>query len=360
MSGKVVAVIAGVAAVSAWYWASPWPVALAAVLIAIGALDLARSTARAGAVLALTVTPRRPMQMHWSFSVILTERAFDAMGFSAEHRHQFQESLGRYEPFSTNPFFDGGPAPEWISKPVTVSYERRGDSLERWTIGNSWIPVATAFGPLPGHHDKRVLEYLPLVDEAEIIHLWGDVGGLHLRYENGRIMLLNVDRNTSLMPDGTLYTTRDERILFNIPAPSLSMSRAERTRSKDPNSLDRHITLDDPSEEGFNPFPRYLRWHGKERFERADWDKGFRWDLEVNDLRPSLRARVIWVQRSLWRREARRILLVLVESGVRVIANPLVVEPASDGRALPKRGEFVWVVLGNEDERVDRMWLRCP
>jgi len=99
-----------------------------------------------------------------------------------------------------------------------------------------------------------------------------------------------------------------------------------------------------------------FRVQGMERFECVDWDKGFRWDLEVHDLRPSLRARVSRVRRSLWRRKVTGLVVKLAVNGAKLVANPVSVEPASDGRAIPKKGETVWVVL-NDEGGIDRLWL---
>jgi hypothetical protein len=43
-------------------------------------------------------------------------------------------------------------------------------------------------------------------------------------------------------------------------------------------------------------------------------------------------------------------------TGAKLVANPVVVEPASDGCTIPKRGERVWVVL-NDEGGIDRIWL---
>ncbi len=48
--------------------------------------------------------------------------------------------------------------------------------------------------------------------------------------------------------------------------------------------------------------------------------------------------------------------LELRDSRLRLRAYPLVVEPVSDGRTLPKKNELVWVVLNDEGE-IHRVWL---
>jgi hypothetical protein len=145
-------------------------------------------------------------------------------------------------------------------------------------------------------------------------------------------------------------------VLFDIPAPTLSMSRVDWLRKDDPNRLDRFTSPNDPGVDGFDP-GYYHRFHGWERFECEDWERGFEWNLEVNDLRPYLDGRITSVSRSLWRREVQGLGVVLRDSGVWLTANPAVVEPDDDGRTIPEKGEWVSVVLNDEGE-VDRIWLR--
>jgi hypothetical protein len=103
--------------------------------------------------------------------------------------------------------------------------------------------------------------------------------------------------------------------------------------------------------------PMYHRRHGEERFECEDWAKGFRWDLEVNDLRPCLWGKVTRVRRSLWRRRVQGIVLELRDSRVKLLADNRVVEPTARGRTLPGKDEMVEVVLSDEGG-VDRIWLQ--
>jgi hypothetical protein len=291
--------------------------------------------------------------MHWSFSLILTERAWDTLGIPTERQSELQELIGEYEPRWRSFLFKGRETPNWVSRPITVSYQRWGESLERWEVWNSW--VAEGLEP-PAHHEKRVLEFLPVVREPEVVVFWGERRGPHFCYQDGRLVFLNWDENVSVMPDGKLYWEKDgARVLFEIPAPSLSMSRAEWMRTNDGNRLDRFAAPDNPGVDGFDP-AYYRRGAGQERFECEEWDKGFRWELEVHDLRPCLPARITRVQRTLWRRRVTALRIQLQDGGLMLSANPLVVEPAADGRTLPKKGEPVWVVLGDDGE-IDRIWL---
>jgi len=50
------------------------------------------------------------------------------------------------------------------------------------------------------------------------------------------------------------------------------------------------------------------------------------------------------------------VVVELVVNGTKLFADPVVVEPASDGRTIPKKGEPVWVVL-NDEGMIDRIWL---
>lgn len=74
MDNRVLATVGIVVALAAWYWDSPWPVALGAAFLAWSALNLALGAARHSALLWALTLPTRPMQMYWSFSVLLTER----------------------------------------------------------------------------------------------------------------------------------------------------------------------------------------------------------------------------------------------------------------------------------------------
>lgn len=351
VSGGFLAAVALVVALAAWYWDSPWPVALGAAFVALIALDIARGAARHSSLNWSLTRPARPMQMHWSFWVILTERAWDTLGVPLEQRAELQRLLGEYEPTLRRYHFKGHSTPEWMSQPITVRYERWGESLERWTIGNSWI---TGWQDPGTHHEERVVEFLPAVDEAETVVIWGGWEGPHFRFQDGELFFVNHDENVSVMPDGLLYVKEGARVLFNIEAPTLSMSRGD-WQTDEPNPMDRFASPDEPSVDGFGP--SYFRHHGQERFGCEDWDKGFQWGLEVHDLRPGLTARIVRVQRSLWRRRVKGICVELHANGTRLIAHPLVVEPTSEGRTIPKKNEGVWVVL-NDAGAIDRIWMR--
>jgi hypothetical protein len=173
--------------------------------------------------------------------------------------------------------------------------------------------------------------------------------GLLFHYEDGRLIMLNVDENTSIGHDGKLEAKDNARVLFDIPAPSESMNRAEGVLSKDTSSLDHFITANG------GPYG-YWRRHGAEHYECEDWERGFRWDLQVNDLRVRLPAQVRRARRSLWGRRSTWLRLRLGDGGATLIANPVSVEP-DDGRTMPQVGEDVMVVLGSNG-RVDRVWLR--
>jgi hypothetical protein len=64
------------------------------------------------------------------------------------------------------------------------------------------------------------------------------------------------------------------------------------------------------------------------------------------------------VRRSLWRRQVQWIRVELRDTGVTLTAYPQVVEPTADGRTIPKKGEYVWVVLDDKGA-IDRIWLRA-
>lgn len=353
VSGGFLAAIAVGVALAAWYWGSPWPVVLGAAYVALVALSTARGGARGAALLWSLTLPARPMRMHWSFSVSLTDRVWETLRVPQEKRAELQQRLGEYKPLTTA-LFAGHPTPAWISQPITVSYERWGESVERWTIWNSW--GSEGFMSEPTYSKKRVLEFLPVVDDPDSVILWGLTAGLHFRYENRRLLLLYIDRDSvSLMPDGKLHVKDEGRVLFRILAPTLGMSRAEWFRVNEPNRLDRFATPNNPGVDGFDP-AFYHRRPGQERFECVDWARGFRWDLEVNDLRPTLTARVTRVRRSLWRRQVTWLRVELRDTKVILTALPQVVEPAADGRMIPKKGEHVWVVLDDEGA-IDRIWM---
>ncbi|MBI3030942.1 MAG: hypothetical protein HYY64_15665 [Candidatus Rokubacteria bacterium] len=98
---------------------------------------------------------------------MLTERAWDTLGVLQDDRPELQRLFGEYEPENLKKYlFEGHPAPAWVSRPITVSYERWGESLERWIICNSY--ASEGLEP-PAHHEKRVLESIPAVDETESV-----------------------------------------------------------------------------------------------------------------------------------------------------------------------------------------------
>lgn len=352
-SGGFVATVAVAMVLAAWYWDSPWPVALGAAYLAIVALDIARTAARHSRLLWSLTLPARPLRLHWSFSVLLTDRAWDTMGVSPEQRPELQRLLGEYDPRWRSHLFKEKPTPAWLSRSIVVSYERWGDSLERWTILNSWVeePMAP-----PVHQEKRVLEFLPAADEPDSIHFWGSSSGPNFRFQDGRLLFLNRDEHAMMLPDGRLDVVQPEHVLFDILAPSLSMSRRRPPRTEEPNPLDRFAVPNNAGVDGFDP-GFYHRGPGRERFECENWDQGFRWELEVNDLRRCLDARTVRVHRSLWRRQVTSLSVELRDGGVKLAASPLVVEPTADGRTLPKKGESVLVVLDDEGN-IDRIWLR--
>src|SRR5712691_9459611 len=184
-------VIAGVVALAALYWESPWPVALGAAYVALVALDIARGAGRHSSLLWAVSQPARPMRMQWSLSVVLTERAWDTLGVPAEERAGLQEVFGEYKPPGlTSYLFQGHPTPAWISLPVTVSYERWGESLERWPLWNCWASEGLRSMK---HHEKRVLEFLPAAFGKLSLDLWGDWKGPRFCYEDGRFIFLNMD-----------------------------------------------------------------------------------------------------------------------------------------------------------------------
>jgi hypothetical protein len=200
-----------------------------------------------------------------------------------------------------------------------------------------------------------VLEFLPAVNESERFVIWEEGSkGVHFCYEDGRLILLYLDHEAvTLMPDGSLYVKDPSRVLFDIPAPTLSMRRGG-WRSEESNPLDRFAAPPDPSDD-FGAYSYWGRHPEHERFECEDYDKGFCWELDVHDLRQCLDARIARVHRSLWRREVRG-LTVELQAGVKLKASPKVVEPASDGSTLPRKGERVRVVLNHEGS-IDRIWL---
>jgi len=77
--------------------------------------------------------------------------------------------------------------------------------------------------------------------------------------------------------------------------------------------------------------------------------------IEVNDLRQSLMASVSRIRRSLWRRKVQWLRVQLQDTRIVLKTFPQVVEPTADGRTMPKKGEFVWVILDDEGS-IDRIW----
>ena len=142
-------------------------------------------------------------------------------------------------------------------------------------------------------------------------------------------------------------------MLFDIPAPPLSMKRGD-WHSEEPNPLDRFAAPSDPSDD----WPGYShsgRQPGDEHFECEDWSRDFRWELAVHDLRPYLEARVVRIHRTLWHRQVTRVTIDLA-GGLRISASPEVVESRSQGHSVPMKGESVRVVL-NDEGTIDRLWL---
>jgi len=172
-------------------------------------MQLARTAVRRSSLLWALAQPARPMRMHWSFSLILTERAWETLGVPVDQRAELQERFGEYKPpGGTSYLFKDHPMPAWISLPVEVNYERWGESLERWTISNSWL---SGWGDPGTHHEKRVVEFLPSVDEPDRVVIWGGSEGPHFRFEDHRLFFVNRDENVSTMPDGILYLKEGAR-----------------------------------------------------------------------------------------------------------------------------------------------------
>jgi len=338
------------AAVAAWYWTSPWPVALGAALVALAALDEAISATRQVRLLGALTMPARPMRIHWMFSVVVTDRAWDTIGVPAEQRAELQEALGKYEPARlTKYLFEGHDEGEaWISRPLVVSYERWGASLERWTIWNSWT---STFGEGDQYHEKRVVEFLPVLEETDRLVLCA-VPGAYFFFEDGWLTFLTRDKRTSIMPDGRTHVMDTSCVLFKIPAPTLDMSGRGVLGARP--ALDAFAAPEEPSVTGYDR-GYYGRSPGDERFQCIEWARGFRWDLSVHDLRPCLDAHVFRVGRSLWKRRLKWMTVELDGSGVRLVAYPAVIESPT-GRS-PKRNDWVRVTLGDDGE-VDRVWLR--
>ena len=351
MSRGHVAVIAVIVAIAAWFWVSVWPVALGAAYLALVALSGVRHVAQHSVALWNLVNSSRPLRMFWRFELILTERAWDTLGIPQEQQFELQRLLGEYDSRRKSYLFKDRAIPSWAGLPIVIDYERWGESLERWTIWNGWL---TERGGCSSRHEKRTVEFLPQLDENIVVLLGGDRGA-HLCHQHGRLIFVNWDDNVSMMPDGRLYIMEGARVLFDIPAPPLDMSHGSHARTGETRGLDHYAAPPTPGVDGFDP-AQYHRHHGCERFECEAWDKGFRWELNVHDLRQCLAAKIVGVERTLWRRQVVGLWLELREGGLKLRADPLVVEPAQDGRALPKKGEYVNVVLGNDGE-IDRVWL---
>jgi len=311
------------------YWPSPWPVVVGSAYVAIKAL---RSVRALGSLLTLlsTASPwSSPMHMRWTLSVWLTEQAWEVLGVSGQGRLELQEVLGTIEEDHPHreTIFEGGPAPTWISKPITITYEAWGESLERWSV---WKSSDT--GPRGG----LVFESVPAAEEKrKIVEFWDP----WFRYEDGVLCFAH------------WLARKDKRfVLFEIPAPTQRRRHwAWEQEGIATNDLDQFAV----SDEYFWPKPTH------ERFKCVDREKGFRWQMDVHDLRPWLPGRVVGIRRRFFRREVIA-LRIRLESGHTVAAGPKAVSPSRRGRpTLPKKGDPVWVIFDKAGE-VDRVWLIDP
>ena len=108
-------------ALAAWYWESPWPVTLGTAYVALIAPDIARNAARHSRLLWALTRPARPMRLHWSFWVALTEWAWDTVRVPADKRAGLQQLLGEYKPPGlTTYLFEGHPTPVWCTAIFSV------------------------------------------------------------------------------------------------------------------------------------------------------------------------------------------------------------------------------------------------
>jgi hypothetical protein len=68
-------VLAVLTLLASWYWESLWPMVFATGYVALHTLELARTATQRSSLLWALTQPSRPMRMHWSVSVILTDHS---------------------------------------------------------------------------------------------------------------------------------------------------------------------------------------------------------------------------------------------------------------------------------------------
>jgi len=310
------------------YWPSPWPVVVGSAYVAIKALRGVRALVRVLTLCFAAGSGSRPMHMRWTLSVWLTEQAWEVLGVSGEYRLELQQKLGTIE--EDHPYrgsiFEGGRAPSWISKPITITYEAWGESLERWSVWKSSDP---------GPHAGLVVESVPAAAEErrKIIEFWDP----WFRYEDGVLCFAH------------WRARKDKRfVLFEIPAPTHRRRRwVWEQGGIATNDLDQFTVWD----EDFWPKPTH------ERFECVDREKGFRWQMDVHDLRPWLLGWVVGIRRRFFRREVIALRIRLSESGHIVTAGPKAVSPnRPGGSTIPKKRDQVWVIC-DDTGQVDRVFF---
>ncbi len=159
------------------------------------------------------------------------------------------------------------------------------------------------------------------------------------------------DDSVSTMPDGLVYIKDEQqaRVLLRLRLPLTSMRPSWRLEScaELEKSAVRSLIGEWPAQ--------YGRLPGRDYYYCKDEGKGFWWELEIFDLRPSFSGRVERLRRTWWSREFRGAKLRLTEGNHPLWVEPGVFEPDDAGAVLPARGARVAVVF-DADGEVDRIW----
>lgn len=264
--------------------------------------------------------PATPLTMVFSFTMRLTDRAWDTLKLTPDERAAV----------------DACP-----TRPAGFIFERWGQSFTRWRI-------FTLNGQPPEYIEDRYPYDTTVAGfraEDSPVWLWRETP-VDVVLQDHTLLCFAGPYN--LLPDAKVYNYNPERILFELKLPFQTMQPW--ARRKWCPELEQFLVQTEPRGEG-----AYFRIPGRDLYYCNDEEKGFWWELTIRDLRPDLTARVTRIHKS-WKGEVLELTLQLEETGLRISAYPSAVERDDNGHTLPERGERVSLVV-DDDLAVERIWL---
>jgi hypothetical protein len=308
-----------------WYIESVWPVAVAALVIALEAFLSARVVARATGLMSKLTHPPAPLTMVFEFTVLINNCAWEFLKLTPQELTE----LGNLEPR------DGG----FVLEIWGRSFMRR----RIFRVRDSAAERVQDLYP----HDRTIAGYHA---ENVPVHLWEKKPPVSFVLQGDEVMLFA--GKASIMPDGTLHDPG--RVLFRFKFPLKTMQPF--ARRKWCAELERFFVHTEARGDG-----SYYRVPGQDLYECKEDGKGLSWTLIINDLRPQLTARITKVHKTLWKRELLGFTVQFDETGQKLWASAYAVEPPLDvpaeatSRPHPRRGDVVSLVV-DDDFTVERIW----